>query len=183
MSQCRRIVCMAVAPMHPVVPGRCRRSLELPQQRSAVGGTGILLGGGVRACPRPWARRARGGRPDPRYRGIALEGAKHGIRVNAVAPGYTRTKMYERATVNSGFQGASAYPRVFQTSTLRAARPPPGQASVPQPPAMCTSMAPTAQGSPSHRPTPVDGGRRSQSRKAPVLVVSGRSTRSAGAAR
>ncbi|MFB6776109.1 MULTISPECIES: SDR family NAD(P)-dependent oxidoreductase [unclassified Streptomyces] len=28
----------------------------------------------------------------------ALEGAKHGIRVNAVAPGYTRTKMYERAT-------------------------------------------------------------------------------------
>jgi len=28
----------------------------------------------------------------------ALEGARHGIRVNAVAPGYTRTEMYERAT-------------------------------------------------------------------------------------
>ncbi|MDR3083922.1 MAG: glucose 1-dehydrogenase [Streptomyces sp.] len=28
----------------------------------------------------------------------ALEGARHGIRVNAVAPGYTRTGMYERAT-------------------------------------------------------------------------------------
>ncbi|MCQ4043815.1 SDR family NAD(P)-dependent oxidoreductase [Streptantibioticus rubrisoli] len=28
----------------------------------------------------------------------ALEGASHGIRVNAVAPGYTRTAMYERFT-------------------------------------------------------------------------------------
>lgn len=28
----------------------------------------------------------------------ALEGAAHGIRVNAVAPGFTRTGMYERAT-------------------------------------------------------------------------------------
>jgi NAD(P)-dependent dehydrogenase (short-subunit alcohol dehydrogenase family) len=31
-------------------------------------------------------------------RAAALEGARHGIRVNAVAPGYTRTAMYERFT-------------------------------------------------------------------------------------
>ncbi|MCY1141457.1 glucose 1-dehydrogenase [Actinoplanes sp. Pm04-4] len=31
-------------------------------------------------------------------KGVALEGARHNIRVNAVAPGFTRTAMYERVT-------------------------------------------------------------------------------------
>ncbi|MFJ9680559.1 SDR family NAD(P)-dependent oxidoreductase [Streptomyces sp. NPDC101194] len=36
----------------------------------------------------------------------ALEGAKYGIRVNAVAPGYTRTAMYERATGSDAVRDA-----------------------------------------------------------------------------
>ncbi|MFI9626632.1 SDR family NAD(P)-dependent oxidoreductase [Streptomyces sp. NPDC052042] len=36
----------------------------------------------------------------------AMEGAKHGIRVNAVAPGYTRTRMYERATGSDAVRAA-----------------------------------------------------------------------------
>ncbi|MCN9243516.1 glucose 1-dehydrogenase [Streptomyces sp. RY43-2] len=36
----------------------------------------------------------------------ALEGARHGIRVNAVAPGYTRTEMYERATGSDAVRDA-----------------------------------------------------------------------------
>ncbi|MET4645841.1 glucose 1-dehydrogenase [Streptomyces sp. NBC_01550] len=36
----------------------------------------------------------------------ALEGAKHGIRVNAVAPGYTQTSMYERATGTGAIRDA-----------------------------------------------------------------------------
>lgn len=31
-------------------------------------------------------------------KGVALEGARHNIRVNAVAPGFTQTAMYERVT-------------------------------------------------------------------------------------
>jgi NAD(P)-dependent dehydrogenase (short-subunit alcohol dehydrogenase family) len=36
----------------------------------------------------------------------ALEGAAHGIRVNAVAPGYTQTAMYERFTGNDAARDA-----------------------------------------------------------------------------
>ncbi|MFD3453778.1 SDR family NAD(P)-dependent oxidoreductase [Streptomyces sp. NPDC058691] len=36
----------------------------------------------------------------------AIEGALHGIRVNAVAPGFTRTAMYERVTASDGFRRA-----------------------------------------------------------------------------
>lgn len=36
----------------------------------------------------------------------AIEGALHGIRVNAVAPGFTRTAMYERVTASDAFRQA-----------------------------------------------------------------------------
>jgi len=36
----------------------------------------------------------------------ALEGAPHGIRVNAIAPGFTQTAMYERVTGSDAIRGA-----------------------------------------------------------------------------
>jgi NAD(P)-dependent dehydrogenase (short-subunit alcohol dehydrogenase family) len=36
----------------------------------------------------------------------ALEGAPHGIRVNAIAPGFTQTAMYERVTGNDAVRAA-----------------------------------------------------------------------------
>ncbi|WP_446039058.1 SDR family NAD(P)-dependent oxidoreductase [Streptomyces sp. SID1121] len=41
-------------------------------------------------------------------KGAALEGAPHGIRVNAVAPGYTQTAMYERVSGTDEVRGAIA---------------------------------------------------------------------------
>ena len=39
-------------------------------------------------------------------RAAALEGAAHGIRVNAIAPGFTRTALYERFTGSQDTRGA-----------------------------------------------------------------------------
>ncbi|MFG1706027.1 SDR family NAD(P)-dependent oxidoreductase [Nonomuraea sp. M3C6] len=46
----------------------------------------------------------------------ALEGARHGIRVNVIAPGFTQTAMYERSTGN-------AYNRDYINSVLPMHRP------------------------------------------------------------